>query len=381
MTSAGARRALVVGGTGPTGPYVVQGLLDRGFHVTILHTGTHERPEIPPEVEHIHTDPFDVDATALAVSDRTFDVAAVLYGRLRDLVGLLAGRVGKLVTVGGVPALRGYGDPHALTPAGMRIPTTESSATIDPDGAANAKTNRIVETEDAVFASHPAATHFRYPLVYGPHQLLPREWMVVRRILDGRPHMIVPDGGLYIRSATYVANAAHALMLAVDKPGESAGNTYHVSDEWSPTLRQVVEIVAAALDHPLELIYMPYDLARPAHPLMMLAEPFHRYTPSTKLTTELGYRDVIACDEALAKTARWLAEHPPEPGGSIERNLQDPFDYQAEDALIATWRAALGPLREAAAAADPVFVDRYAADYEAARARRRAARSARAQPG
>jgi hypothetical protein len=143
----------------------------------------------------------------------------------------------------------------------------------------------------------------------------------------------------------------------------------------------VVEIVAAALDHPLELIYMPYDLARPAHPLMMLAEPFHRYTPSTKLTTELGYRDVIACDEALAKTARWLAEHPPEPGGSIERNLQDPFDYQAEDALIATWRAALGPLREAAAAADPVFVDRYAADYEAARARRRAARSARAQPG
>ena len=119
--------ALVIGGTGPTGPYVVQGLLERGYHVTILHTGKHERAEIPPEVEHIHTDPFDIDATSIAMSDRTFDVAAVLYGRLRDLVVLLAGRVGKLVTVGGVPALKGYGDPYALTPPGMRIPGTGSA--------------------------------------------------------------------------------------------------------------------------------------------------------------------------------------------------------------------------------------------------------------
>ncbi len=369
-------RALVVGGTGPTGPYVVQGLLDRGYRVTILHTGKHERAEIPPEVEHIHTDPFDVDATATAVSDRTFDVAAVLYGRLRDLAVLLAGRVGKLVSVGGVPALRGYGDPFALTPPGMRIPTSEDSPTIETDDASNKKTNKIVETERAVFASHPDATHFRYPLVYGPHQLLPREWMVVRRIVDSRPHMILPDGGLYLRSATYAVNAAHALLLAVDKPVESAGRTYHVSDEWTPTLRQVVEIVSGALDHAIEVVCMPYELARPAYPFMMLAQPFHRYTPSTKLSTELGYRDVVACDEALARTARWLVEHPPERGGSIERNLQDPFDYEAEDALIAAWRGALGPLRVAAEAADPMFVDRYSSEYEAARARRRAARSA-----
>jgi hypothetical protein len=187
--------------------------------------------------------------------------------------------------------------------------------------------------------------------------------------------MIMPDGGLYLRTATYAANAAHALMLAVDKPVESAGQIYHVSDEWTPTLRQVVEIITGALGRSLELVYLPYALARPAYPLMMLAESFHRYTPSTKLSTELGYRDVVPCDQALAQTAHWLVEHPPERGGSIERNLQDPFDYDAEDALVAAWRAALGPLQAAAAAADPLFVDRYSSDYEAARARRRAARS------
>jgi nucleoside-diphosphate-sugar epimerase len=372
-----ASRALVVGGTGPTGPYVVHGLLDRGYHVTILHTGAHERAEIPPEVDHIHTDPFDAGATAAALSGMTFDVAAVLYGRLRELVLLLAGRVGKLVTVGGVPALRGYGDPHALTPAGMRVPTTEDAPTLDAvaEGVSNVKASRIAETEQAVFAAHPDATHFRYPLVYGPHQLLPREWMVVRRIRDGRPHMILPDGGLFLRSATYTANAAHALMLAIDKPRESAGQIYHVGDEWTPTLRQVVEIITNALDHPLELVDMPYELARPAHPIMMLAGPFHRYSPSTKLIAELGYTDVVPCQEALAETARWLVAHPP--GDTIERNLQDPFDYDAEDALIAAWRKALGPLREAAEAADPFFVDRYSPHYEQARARRRAARSSR----
>ena len=63
-------RALVVGGTGPTGPFVVNGLRDRGYDVAILHTGNHEVETIPPEVEHIHTDPFDEDATAGALGDK-----------------------------------------------------------------------------------------------------------------------------------------------------------------------------------------------------------------------------------------------------------------------------------------------------------------------
>ncbi len=85
--------ALVIGGTGPTGPYVVNGLVDRGFQVTILHTGRHETDLIGPEVEHIHTDPFDVDRTAADLGDRTFDLAVVMYGRLRDLAQLLRGKV------------------------------------------------------------------------------------------------------------------------------------------------------------------------------------------------------------------------------------------------------------------------------------------------
>ena len=48
-------KALVIGGTGPTGPFVVDGLLKRGYDVTILHRGTHET-DILPDAEHLHGD-------------------------------------------------------------------------------------------------------------------------------------------------------------------------------------------------------------------------------------------------------------------------------------------------------------------------------------
>jgi hypothetical protein len=132
-----SRAALVVGGTGPTGPHVVGGLVERGFAVTMLHTGRHERDEIPDVVEHVHTDPFDALAVDDAPGGRTFDVAALMYGRLRDLAPVLARRAAKLVSVGGMPAVLGYGDPEALTPAGLPVPTREASAVVaGPDAAA-----------------------------------------------------------------------------------------------------------------------------------------------------------------------------------------------------------------------------------------------------
>jgi hypothetical protein len=65
-----------------------------------------------------------------------------------------------------------------------------------------------------------------------------------------------------------------------------------------------------------------------------------------KIKRELGYRDVVPAREAVARTARWLAAHPPAPGGQEETVLQDPFDYDAEDRLVAAWKAALEALPE-----------------------------------
>ncbi len=63
-----------------------------------------------------------------------------------------------------------------------------------------------------------------YPLVYGPYQVSPPEWCVIRRILDRRPFMILPDGGLSLFTRGYAANLAHAVLLAVDQPGSRLTN-------------------------------------------------------------------------------------------------------------------------------------------------------------
>jgi nucleoside-diphosphate-sugar epimerase len=341
-----APRALVVGGTGPTGPYVLQGLVDRGFDVLMLHTGRHELDSVPSAVEHLHTDPFDEDQLAAALRGKHFDVAVVMYGRLRSIAALLRGRAGRFVSVGGIPAYRGFGAPDRLPLGGLGVPTREDAPRAAPrDGAGgdNGKITRIVQSEDAVFTHHPAAFHLRFPIIYGPRQLLPREWMVVRRVLDRRSAIILPDGGPALLTMAYVENAAHAILCAVDEPGEEHSGVYNVSDEWTPSLRQWVTLVAGALGHRFEIVGIPFDLASISWPLGSMNDPWHRVFPADRAIYRLGYRDVVPVEEALARTARWLVEHPPSGADGIASG--DRFDYAAEDELIARWRQAIEPLQ------------------------------------
>ena len=336
-------RALVIGGTGPTGHLMVNGLCARGFDVAMFHSGRHELAEIPPEVEHVHGDAFAPGALEAALGARNFDVCIATYGRLRRVAETMAKRCGQFVSVGGVPAYRGFMNPGLFSPAGLPVPVREGAPEVEEE-ADDAKGWRIVRTERAVFAARPDATHFRYPYVYGPYQLLPREWCIVRRILDSRPFIVLPEDGLTLHHFGYTENLAHAVLLAVDKPDAARGQIYHCADEEVLSLRQVVEIVAAALGAQLEIVSLPWQLATPARPLMAQPLPTHRVFDLEKIRRELGYRDVVPAREALARTARWLAAHPPAPGGPEEIALSDPFDYAAEDALVAAWKRALATM-------------------------------------
>src|SRR4029450_8546280 len=99
-----------------------------------------------------------------------------------------------------------------------------------------------------VFAHHPRAAHFRYPYVYGPYQVVPREWSIVRRVLDGRRRIVVADDCLTLHHHGYTENLAHAVPLAVDRPDAAAGTIFNAADEEVLTVRQGVEILASALE-------------------------------------------------------------------------------------------------------------------------------------
>jgi nucleoside-diphosphate-sugar epimerase len=347
-----AKTALVVGGTGPTGPYIVNGLLERGYEVAILHRGTHEVDEIPPQVEHIHTDPYDKNCLQEALSGRRFDVCVATYGRLRAIAQVMADRCDRFLSAGGGPAYRGYMNPALYGAGGMPVPIREDHTLVEEE-TEDSKGWRIVRTERAVFDLIPHATHFRYPYVYGRYQLIPREWLLVRRFRDGRRRIILPDGGLTLHSFGYAENIAHAMLLSIDQPAASSGKIYNVADATVLTLRQVTQIIAQHMGVTLEIINMPWELAVPARPLITQPQTSHRVQDVSALRYDLGYTDKVQPEQAICDTVDWLLANQPQPGGTEEMVLEDPFDYAAEDRLIDAWLAAISALPAWDGAAEP----------------------------
>ncbi len=336
-------KALVVGGTGPTGPYLVNGLLERGYEVSIFHRGTHEIPEIPPQVEHIHGDPHFLETIEESLRGRTFDIAVVTYGRVRFLAQALVGKVGRFVSVGGVASYRGYMHPETLSPQGLASPTPEDAALV-----ASEEEHRfsylIAKTEEAVLEYHPQAAHFRYPYVYGPRQLVPREWSIIRRVLDKRPYIVLADEGLTLATHGYVANLAHSVLLAVDQPQASAGQIYNCGDDTQLSLHQIVEVIADKMGYHLDVVSMPFSIAHPAKPYITGPSIHHRLMDTGKIKRQLAYKDVHSSKDALGLTVDWLLENRPEPGGDVEDRMGDYFDYEAEDRLVNAWHQSLDEL-------------------------------------
>lgn len=331
----------MIGGTGPTGVYVVQGLVERGFAVEMLHSGRNEVAETPAEVTHIHADVYDPDELTRVLSGQKWDLCVAAYGRLRKTAELLSGNVERFVSIGGFPALLGYMNPYAFDPPGMPVPTPVEGPLVREESM-DTKGYRIVRTEEAVLQHQPNATHFRYPFVYGPRQPVPREWLIVRRILDRRPHIILPDGGLTLHHFGYGENLAHAILSAIDRPENTLGKIYNAADSEVLTLRTVVELIAVGLGHDWEIVNMPWELAIPARPLITQPLPTHRVLDTTEMRRDFGYRDKVPPREAVVRTAKWLQENPlSDEQASL---LQDPFDYAAEDELIAAWKKALASM-------------------------------------
>jgi nucleoside-diphosphate-sugar epimerase len=330
-------KALVVGGTGPTGPYLVAGLLARGYDVAILHRGEHEVPEIPPQVEHLHTDPWSGEALEACLTERRFDVTLATYGRLREVARVLRGRTERFVAIGGVPVYRGWMRPEDCWPEGLPVPTAEDAPKV-ADASELRKGFQILRSEGEVFRHHPGASVFRYPHVYGPRQLVPREWCIVRRILDGRRQLVLGDGGLTLHSFGYAENLAHAVLLAVDQPDAAAGQVYNCGDQQVWTLRQVATVVARILEQPLEIVSVPGEFAFPGQPMLAHVSTSHRVMDLAKIQRELGYRDLVPTEEGLRRTVEWLLCNRPEPGGLTEKILGDSFDYEAEDQILAAQR-------------------------------------------
>jgi nucleoside-diphosphate-sugar epimerase len=341
------KTALLIGGTAATGVAIAAALRGRGFEVTIYHRGIHEYADLD-DLEHIHGDPHFPETIARDLGGRSWDVTVATYGRIRHIAEHLRGRTGHLVTVSGIPAVK-------LLPG---VPISERDPYADPaDAPAGLKklVPRIVETERAVLEAHAAghftATVVRYPYVYGPRSVVPMEWHVLKRVLDGRRRWIVPEGGLAIRGRCASVNAARLVGLVLGRPRVTGGEVYHAADTRQYTLREWVTMVAAAAGHEFEFVDIPSDIV----PLGVSAVPMaaeyssvssrsvdagglrHALVSNEKARRDLGYEDVVTPEKWIGRTVEhWLRNPPAVDGAGAGLTPQD-FDYAAEDALLAYW--------------------------------------------
>lgn len=325
------RRVLVVGGTGPTGVPIVNALLARGDRVTIVHTGAHPATFDGP-VEVLLADPREEGDTARALGARDWDVVICTSGRLRMLARLLAGRTGRLVGITGQPVYAGSMRP---TPAGrMAIPVAEDAPR---QSDAPGYTGKVAAGEDQLLEQHAAgdfeAVIVRYPGIYGPRAPLAHEWAVVRRVLDGRPFMLLPhDGATYFQRG-YVENVARLVLLAAGTPA-AAGRAFNAGDETVLSARAVAEVIRDELGSDIELVGVPAPWCRGVYPL---AEKSTLVLDLHAARSVLGYADAVAAEEATRLTARWLADARPQDAPAA---FAGTFDYPGEDLMLARWRAA-----------------------------------------
>lgn len=346
---------LFVGGGGPTGPSIVNGLLAAGHRVAVLNTGRHP-VEFAAPVERILADPHFLEPVRAAVRGRCFDVAIVQYGRLRLVAEALIGHVEHLVGVGGM-FYPGWIDPAATErPAaedgrewplqyldeGRAMPETMPLAAVGRFG------ERVVETDTAIQWAHQrgdyATTMLRYPRVYGPRQPGAVEWSIIRRILDGRTRIIVPEGGFLLQSVLYAENAARIVLSVVRNRAVAAGQVFNCADPEPLTHRKWIRLIARALGREVEIVSAPSPLARSAWPYARFPVTVGHHVLDISKLALLPHQPVPVA-VGLQRTVEWYLEDIDARGRAVEPQLRDPFRYDIEDRVLAALDRAHGEVR------------------------------------
>ena len=157
----------------------------------------------------------------------------------------------------------------------------------------------------------------------------------------------------------WIENAAHATLLACARPISAIGKIYNVSDQQLLSITQIAEIVADEVGHEWELISIPHYLAPSTRPMLTSWSNTHRVLDIAPAVRDLGYSDVKSPVQAWREATRYLLENPPEKGGTIEQQLNDPFEYESEDIQIGIFKKYASDLRKVGWVTEPGYSSAY----------------------
>jgi nucleoside-diphosphate-sugar epimerase len=171
------------------------------------------------------------------------------------------------------------------------------------------------------------ATILRMPAVHGPDDPQHRFFPWVKRMTEGRPALVLDAGMANFRwSHAYVENVAHAFVLAATQDA-AAGQVYNVSESHTPTVGERLHALATAAGYRGKIVAAPRDRC-PPHLVMPADYRFDLITSDARMRRELGYREIVAPEEAWRRTFEWQRTVCP-----LAVHAQQ-FDDAAEDTFL-----------------------------------------------
>lgn len=135
--------------------------------------------------------------------------------------------------------------------------------------------------------------------VFGEGQPLYR--IIPKTILSIVKGMRLPlhGGGLSERSFIHIDDVSSATLL-IGEQGQ-VGETYHISTNETVTIRRLVEMICSELEADFDAV-CEISGDRPGKDAAYLLD-------TTKLRTNLGWRDNISLEQGLARTIKWANEY------------------------------------------------------------------------
>ena len=216
-------------------------------------------------------------------------------------------------------------------------PVREDQTTLAPDftGDYDSPTGyggNKVAAEVEFLASEVDVSILRPSRIHGVGGTRPREWFVVRRLLDGRRRIPLAHRGQTGNHPTAAVNLARLVRACADSPGQRVLNA---ADPDAPTAYDIVQAISQTSGLPAEVVPLPDD-APDGHG----RSPWDTWPPfflDTSAAASIGYEPVGGYAETVADDVNALLTTTPRERARLDDDpyFRDLFDYGLDDAALA----------------------------------------------